>query len=70
MGTPYICSNCDSLIFSGGSWVLLTSTTTSINEFAPETINNNKIYDLLGRELTKIPVGTIYIRNQKKYITK
>ena len=70
MGTPYICSNCDSLIFSGGSWVLLTSTTTSINEFAPETINNNKIYDLLRRELTKIPVGTIYIRNQKKYITK
>ena len=70
MGTPYVCSNCDSLVFSGGSWVLLTSTTTSINEFTPETINNNKIYDLLGRELTEIPVGTIYIRNKKLYITK
>lgn len=65
MGTPYICSNCDSLVFSGGSWVLLTNTPTSINEFTPETINNNKIYDLLGRELKKVPVGSMYIRNQK-----
>jgi hypothetical protein len=70
MGTPYVCSNCDSLIFSGGSWVLLTNTPTSINEFTLETINNNKIYDLLGRELTEVPVGTMYIRNQKLYITK
>ena len=70
MGTPYICSNCDSLVFSGGSWVLLTSTTTLINEFTPETINNNKIYDLLGRELKKVPVGSMYIRNQKLHITK
>jgi hypothetical protein len=66
MGTPYICSNCDSLVFSGGSWVFFNSNTpTSINEFTPETINDNKIYDLLGRELKKVPVGSMYIRNQK-----
>ena len=70
MGTPYICSNCDSLIFSGGSWVLLTNTPTSINEFTQQKINDNKIYDLLGRELKEVPVGTIYIRNKKLYITK
>jgi hypothetical protein len=69
-GYGVICSNCDSLIFSGGSWVLLTNTPTSINEFTQQKINDNKIYDLLGRELTEIPVGTIYIRNKKLYITK
>ena len=58
------------MIFSGGSWVLLTNTPTSINEFTQQKINDNKIYDLLGRELTEIPVGTIYIRNKKLYITK
>ncbi|MBC8298091.1 MAG: hypothetical protein H8E55_20160 [Pelagibacterales bacterium] len=70
MGTPYICSNCDSLVFSGGSWVLLTNTPTSINEITQEKINDTKIYDLLGRELKEVPVGTIYIRNKKLYITK
>jgi hypothetical protein len=58
------------LIFSGGSWVLLTNTPTSINEFTQQKINDNKIYDLLGRELKEVPVGSMYIRNQKLYITK
>ena len=43
---------------------------TSINELTFNKINNNKMYDLLGRELTEIPVGTMYIRNNKLYITK
>ena len=33
-----------------------------------ESINDNKMYDLLGRELTEVPVGVMYIRNNKKYI--
>ena len=45
--------------------VFSKSTTTLINEITQEKINDNKIYDLLGRELKKVPVGTIYIRNQK-----
>ena len=45
--------------------VFSKSTTTLINEITPETINDNKIYDLLGRELKKVPVGSMYIRNQK-----
>ena len=26
------------------------------------------MYDLLGRELVEAPIGTMYIRNNKKYI--
>ena len=44
--------------------------TTSINELTFNKANDNKVYDLLGRELTEIPVGKLYIRNQKLYITK
>ncbi len=68
-----VCNHCDSLIFNQTTltWEILNSgSITSINEFTPETINNNKIYDLLGRELTEVPVGSMYIRNQKLYITK
>ena len=43
---------------------------TSINELTFNRSNDNKIYDLLGRELTEIPVGKLYIRNQKLYITR
>ena len=32
-------------------------------------INDNKIYDMLGREVIDIKTGTIYIRNGKKFIT-
>lgn len=30
--------------------------------------SDSKIYDLLGRELTKVPSGTMYIKNRKVYI--
>ena len=74
MGVLEVCTNCDSLIFDQGinNWVLFNSqgNPLSINELTLEIINRNKIYDLLGRELTEIPVGTMYIRNNKLYITK
>ena len=44
------------------------SSVTSIEELEIKTINNNKIYDVLGRELKEIPVGTTYILNRKLYI--
>ena len=50
--------------------VFSKSTTTLINEITQEKINDNKIYDLLGRELKEVPVGSMYIRNQKLYIIK
>ena len=62
-----VCTREDWLIFNGTSWVLFNMT-TSINELTFNRVNDNKIYDLLGRELTEIPVGKLYIRNNKLYI--
>jgi len=69
----FTCTECDSLVFdlTDSTWVLFSmGNTTSINEITLNKINNNKIYDLLGRELNEIPVGTMYIRNNKLHITK
>ena len=69
----YICTSCDSLVYNGFaySWMLMNmGNPLAINELQLNTINNNKIYDLLGRELNEIPVGTMYIQNRKKYIRK
>ena len=68
--TMEVCTCCDYLIFDGTSWILFNMGTTSINELTFNKANDNKVYDLLGRELTEIPVGKLYIRNQKLYITK
>ena len=69
MGATYICTSCDSLVYDGNSWVLMNmGNPTGVNELIVNKINDNKIYDLLGRELTEVPVGVMYIRNQKKYI--
>ena len=68
-----VCTRCDSLVFDQNSfsWILFSmGNPTGINELTLNKINNNKIYDLLGRELTEIPLGTMYIRNQKLYIRK
>ena len=69
--TLEVCTHCDSLVFNGTSWVLFSmSNPTSINELTLNKINDSKIYDLLGRELNEIPLGTMYIRNRKLHITK
>ena len=73
MGATYVCTQCDSMVYDGFSysWVLMNmGNPTAIEELMLETINNNKIYDLLGRELSEVPVGVMYIRNKKLYITK
>jgi len=44
------------------------SSVTSVEELEIKTINDNKIYDVLGRELKEIPVGTTYILNRKLYL--
>ena len=69
-GVLEVCTHCDdSLVFDGNNWVLLnTNNTTSINELTFNRINDNKMYDLLGREVTEAQIGVMYIRNNKKYI--
>ena len=68
-----ICESCDYYIFdftTTDSWVLFNmNNPTSINELTFNEINDNKIYDMLGRELNEIPVGIMYIRNKRLYIT-
>ncbi len=59
------CNDCKYLVFTSGSWQHL-NTITHVNEVAP-TLYNNKAYDLLGRELKRIPKGVMYIRNGKLY---
>ena len=54
------------------NWVLLSSQgmPLSINELIFNRTNNGKIYDILGRELSEIPLGSIYIKNRKLYFIK
>ena len=48
-----------------------TGVTVAITEILLEKEKRqNKIYDLLGRELTVVPVGVMYIRNKKLNITQ
>ena len=47
---------------------MMNNTPTAIQEFEINTINNNKMYDLMGREIVDVPLGTMYIKNNKKYI--
>ena len=59
------CTECNYVIFNGFTWQLL-NTTTHVNEIKPH-VQDNKIYDLLGRELKSIPKRGMYIKNSLKY---
>ena len=71
-GITYACTGCDTLIYDPNlyQWVAKASNTTSITNPPLTTIIDNKIYDLLGRELTSIPIGKMYIRNKRLCIRK
>ena len=65
------CSICDSLVFDQNtySWILFSmGNTTAIHEIKLNKVNDSRLYDMLGRELTKVKIGQMYIRNNKKYI--
>ena len=64
--STYVCTNCDSLVFDGNFWILMSmSNPTGVNEIKYMFEDDGKIYDMLGRELLEIPVGKMYIRNRK-----
>ena len=69
-GFTYICSNCDTLVYNPNSyqWEKITAQPLAVMDLKPDVINDNKTYDLLGREIFEIPIGTVYIKNRKKYI--
>jgi hypothetical protein len=74
--TSWGCNFCDTFVFNNQglpypTWIPLSESNQlilSINEFNKTSIKDNKIYDLMGRKLNKIPIGTPYIKNGKKYI--
>tara|TARA_R100000900_G_scaffold143496_1_gene126492 strand:+ start:16 stop:798 length:783 start_codon:yes stop_codon:yes gene_type:complete len=67
-GIAEVCSREEWLIYDGTNWVLLNMLPTGIEELMKNEGVNNVIYDLMGREVTKLNKGVMYIRNQKKFI--
>ena len=67
----YTCTTNDTLVWNNGSWnwmSMMINNPTSINELTFNKVYDNKIYDLRGREVVNVPLGTMYIKNNKKYI--
>jgi len=72
-GVLEICSIEEWLIFDQNSytWILYNmGNPVGINELTFNRVNDNKIYNMLGKELTEIPLGEMYIKNKKLYITR
>ena len=71
-GITYVCTRCDTLIYNPNTyqWIPKVFNPTSVTSLPLTTIIDNKIYDLLGRELTSIPLGKLYIRNKRLCIRK
>ena len=69
-GFTYICTGCDTFVYNPNSyqWEKITAQPVGVKELELNTTNDGKIYDILGRELSEIPIGTVYIKNRKKYI--
>ena len=71
-GITYVCTRCDTLIYDPNlyQWIPKISNPTSITNLPLTTVIDNKIYDLLGRELSSIPIGKLYIKNRRLCIRK
>ena len=50
--------------------IQLPSATTGISEINAQTTNNDAVFDLMGRKVTVLRPGQIYIQNGKKFIKK
>ena len=65
----YSCMQCDSLIYGPSGWMMMNmGNPLAITELETNSILDNKMYDMLGRELFYIPTGTMYIQNRKLHI--
>jgi len=69
-GITYACSGCDSLVYNPNSyqWEIASAQPVGIAELELKTISDDRMYNLLGREIFEVPKGTIYIKNRKKFI--
>ena len=68
-GFTYVCSGCDSLVYNPNTyqWEKITAQPLTVMELKPN-VTNNKMYDLLGREIFETPLNEMYIKNNKKCI--
>ena len=68
-GFTYVCSGCDSLVYNPNTyqWEKITAQPLAVMELKPN-VANNKMYDLLGREIFETPLNEMYIKNNKKCI--
>ena len=72
-GVTYTCTRCDTLVYDPNSyqWIPKISNPVVTSIIEPSIIiTDSKIYDLLGRELTSIPIGKLYIRDRRLCICK
>jgi hypothetical protein len=69
-GFTHVCESCDTLVYNPNTyqWEVISAQPVGIAELKSNTIDNGKMYDLLGREIFEVPIGTIYIKNRKKFI--
>ena len=69
-GFTYVCSGCDTLVYNPNTyqWEKIMAQPLAVMELKPNAVNDNKMYDLLGREIFEVPIGEMYIKNNKKCI--
>lgn len=54
-------------MWDGQAWMRMQNVIASIEEFEITRFNDNKIYDMMGRELRSAPIGQMYIRNRNVF---
>ena len=68
-GFTYVCSGCDSLVYNPNTyqWEKIMAQPLTVMDVKPNIINN-KMYNLLGREIFGVSIGEVSIKNNKKCI--
>jgi hypothetical protein len=59
---------------SSNRWIRLNTNlddciSAGITELSSKESNDDRIFDLMGRELVDVPLGTMYIKNRKLYVS-
>ena len=69
-GFTYICSGCDDLVYNPNThqWEKIIAQPLTVMELESNVIYDNKIYDLLGKEIFGVSIGEMYIKNNRKCI--
>ncbi len=69
-GFTYVCTGCDTLVYNPNTyqWEKITAQPLTVMELKPNDIDDNKMYDLLGREIFEAPINEMYIKNNRKCI--